>query len=329
MSPPAVPDLSAIDAAPGADDDALAPLARRIGWAHIRTRLALEAEYEQLVRQRPNHLFHFDAWYSAHGLIRLGLRTCGLLARAKRNARRLQLRHEQWALPGLPAAFDGYMLLHITDPHLDMAPDITEALVDAVRGLRYDACVLTGDYRARTFGGCTAVIDAMRKLRAQLAAPVYAVLGNHDSIRLVPAFEAMDMRVLMNETVVLERAGSRLYLAGIDDAHYYRLDQIAAVGADRPPAAVGILLSHRPEVSSRAAAAGFRLMLCGHTHGGQICLPGGIPVLTDADCPRRYAKGRWRYGDLHGYTSTGSGASIVDLRLNCPPEVTLHQLRAT
>lgn len=327
MSPPAVPDPSVTDLSTDADD-ALAPLARRIGWAHVRTRLALEAEYEQLVRQRPNHLFHFDAWYSAHGLIRLGLRSCGLLARAKRNARRLQLRREQWDLPGLPAAFDGYTLLHITDPHLDMAPDITDALLDAVRGLRYDACVLTGDYRARTFGSCAAVIDAMRALRAQLTTPVYAVLGNHDSIRLVPAFEAMDIRVLMNETVGVERDGSRLYLAGIDDAHYYRLEQIAAVSADIPPAAIGILLSHTPEVYRRAAAAGFRLMLCGHTHGGQICLPGGIPVLTDADCPRRYAKGRWRHRHLHGYTSTGSGSSIVDLRLNCPPEVTLHRLRA-
>jgi predicted MPP superfamily phosphohydrolase len=69
-------------------------------------------------------------------------------------------------------------------------------------------------------------------------------------------------------------------------------------------------------------------MLCGHTHGGQICLPGGIPVLTDCDAPRRMARGAWRHGRLAGYTSAGSGCSIVDARFHCPPEITLHTLRA-
>jgi hypothetical protein len=68
-------------------------------------------------------------------------------------------------------------------------------------------------------------------------------------------------------------------------------------------------------------------MLCGHTHGGQICLPGGVPMLTDSDAPRAYARGAWRYDRMLGYTSVGCGASIVDIRLNCLPEVTLHRLR--
>jgi len=67
-------------------------------------------------------------------------------------------------------------------------------------------------------------------------------------------------------------------------------------------------------------------MLCGHTHGGQICLPGGVPLLTDADCPRALARGAWKYHNLIGYTSVGAGSCIVDVRLNCPPEVTLHRL---
>jgi predicted MPP superfamily phosphohydrolase len=70
-------------------------------------------------------------------------------------------------------------------------------------------------------------------------------------------------------------------------------------------------------------------MLCGHTHGGQICLPGGIPILTDSDAPRAFACGAWRFHDMVGYTSVGCGSSIVDVRLNCLPEVTLHRLRCT
>jgi len=69
-------------------------------------------------------------------------------------------------------------------------------------------------------------------------------------------------------------------------------------------------------------------MLSGHTHGGQICLPGGIPVTLDAKCPRYVGKGAWQYADMLGYTSVGSGTSIVNVRYNCLPEVTLHKLVA-
>lgn len=76
----------------------------------------------------------------------------------------------------------------------------------------------------------------------------------------------------------------------------------------------------------RAVHAVFDLMLCGHTLGGQLCLPFGVPVLTCAASPRGFARGAWRCQALTGYTSTGSGTSLVDVRLNCPPEVTLHRL---
>ncbi|MBA1333200.1 metallophosphoesterase, partial [Candidatus Endoriftia persephone str. Guaymas] len=66
----------------------------------------------------------------------------------------------------------------------------------------------------------------------------------------------------------------------------------------------------------------------GHTHGGQICLPGGIPITLDAKCPRYMGSGPWDYNGMRGYTSVGTGSSIVNVRLNCPPEVTLHRLRA-
>jgi len=68
-------------------------------------------------------------------------------------------------------------------------------------------------------------------------------------------------------------------------------------------------------------------MLCGHTHGGQICLPGGYALTWDARCPRRLAAGAWSYGDMAGYTSVGSGSSVVNARLNCLPEITVHELR--
>jgi predicted MPP superfamily phosphohydrolase len=91
---------------------------------------------------------------------------------------------------------------------------------------------------------------------------------------------------------------------------------------------VSILLSHTPEIYRQAAHAQFSVMLCGHTHGGQICLPGGYPLTLDAKCPRYLGAGPWRYHNMVGYTSRGSGTSIVKARFNCLPEITLHRLRA-
>jgi predicted MPP superfamily phosphohydrolase len=133
--------------------------------------------------------------------------------------------------------------------------------------------------------------------------------------------------VLLNESVRIDRDREALYLAGIDDAHYFRTHSFYRAADHIPEGACAVLLSHTPEPYRHAAHSEFSLMLCGHTHGGQICLPGGLPILTDSDAPRRYARGPWRYRDLVGYTSVGCGSSIVDVRFNCLPEITLHRLR--
>jgi predicted MPP superfamily phosphohydrolase len=90
-----------------------------------------------------------------------------------------------------------------------------------------------------------------------------------------------------------------------------------------------ILLSHTPEIYRQAAHADFDLLLSGHTHGGQICLPGAIPVTLDSVLPRRMGSGLWKYHDMVGHTSVGVGSSIVPVRINCPPEITLHHLRCS
>ena len=93
-----------------------------------------------------------------------------------------------------------------------------------------------------------------------------------------------------------------------------------------PDGEFSILLSHTPEIYRQAAHADFDLLLSGHTHGGQICLPGAIPITLDSALPRRMGSGSWRYRRMVGYTSVGVGSCIVAVRINCPPEITLHQL---
>jgi predicted MPP superfamily phosphohydrolase len=208
-----------------------------------------------------------------------------------------------------------------------MSAAITHAIIERVRDVEYDLCVWTGDYRYRTYGDFDAVLQSMRNLRSNLTGPVYAVLGNHDSVKMVPEFEDADIRMLMNESVVIERDGARVHLAGIDDAHFFGVGNVEKALGAVPDGAVTILLSHTPEVYRLAGHAGIDLLLCGHTHGGQICLPGGIPVTLDARIPRHMGRGNWRFGAMQGYTSRGAGSSVVGVRLNCRPEITVHELR--
>jgi hypothetical protein len=314
--------------ASGLDPAVYQRLAARLGRVHLRQRLGLESEYESQVFHRGTHFFHLENLKSARALIRTVLRLVGLQRRGRRNALALQLIHNEVVLAGLPAAFAGYTILHLSDLHLDMSEAAVNALIERVTPLEYDLCVLTGDYRYLTFGPYAAALAALARLRPHLKDPIYAVLGNHDTICFVPGMEDLGVRVLLNESVRLERGAAAVYLAGIDDAHYFRVDNIHQAAQHVPHDAMSILLSHTPEPYRNAAHAGFRLMLAGHTHGGQICLPGGIPIITDADCPRAFARGAWRYHDMLGYTSVGAGCSIVEMRFNCRPEVTLHHLRA-
>jgi predicted MPP superfamily phosphohydrolase len=310
-----------------AEKTALTVLETRLGHLHVRQRLGLERDYEAHVFRRGTHFFHLENWYLAPAVIRTGLRAVGLFRRGQRNALAIEVRENEVSIANLPQAFDGYTILHISDPHLDINTVFTDALGQRIRTLQYDLCVLTGDYRAKTFGPVDPTLVQLRRLRPHINGPVYAILGNHDSIRMVPAMEDMGYQMLLNESARINHGGDAIYLAGIDDAHFYRLENFHRAAHDIPHGAVSVLLSHTPEVYRHAAHAAFDLTLCGHTHGGQICLPGGVPVLTDSDIPRSLVRGPWRYHEMAGYTSAGAGSCIVDVRLNCPPEVTLHRLR--
>jgi predicted MPP superfamily phosphohydrolase len=187
-------------------------------------------------------------------------------------------------------------------------------------------CVMTGDYRMLTSGPYDTAMDGMRLLRAAIAAPVNAVLGNHDFIEMSADLEEMGVRMLINESVAIERAGERIWIAGVDDAHFYEADDIDRAAQGVPKGACSILLSHSPEVYKHAAACGFALMLCGHTHGGQICLPGGAMILKNSRCPRRFCRGAWQHESMAGYTSRGTGTSGIPVRFNSPAEIVVHHL---
>jgi predicted MPP superfamily phosphohydrolase len=307
--------------------DTLKQLEQRLGRVHARQRLGMELGHEKHIFGQGINFFHPENWYSIHSVMRAILKSTGCYWRGHKNTQRIQIRHNQITLPDLPPLFDGFTILHISDLHVDMNPGPMRRLTELLPDLTYDICVLTGDYRGQTAGPFVAALEGLAQVRSYLKEPIYGLLGNHDTIRMVPDLEKMGIRMLLNECEMIVRGNQRIYLAGIDDAHYYRADNIEKAASQIPHDEFSILLSHTPEIYRQAAHADFKLLLSGHTHGGQVCLPGSIPITLDSVLPRRMGSGPWSYHTMAGYTSVGVGSSIVEVRFNCLPEITLHYLR--
>ena len=308
-------------------EDILAKLERRLGRLHARQRLGIETDHEAQIFGQGLTFVHLENWYSAHSIIRGALKLSGLYWRARRNAERVLVRRNDIGFKNLPSRFDGFTILHLSDMHVDMNEVAMQRVIELVGELSYDLCVLTGDYRGQTYGPFEAALDGVGRVRSHLKGPIYGVLGNHDTIKMVPGLEAIGIRILLNECEAIARGDQRIHLAGVDDAHFYRMDNIEKAAMQIPDGEFSILLSHTPEIFRQAAHANFNLMLSGHTHGGQICLPGSVPITLESSLPRRMGAGAWQYHDMTGYTSVGAGSSVVPVRLNCPPEITLHRLR--
>jgi len=245
------------------------------------------------------------------------------------------------ALRRLPGSFDGFTIAQLSDFHYELftSKPISRA-VAMVNRLAPDLIALTGDF-------VTAPLfekpDTMRKaawraavpcadILSKLAAPegVYAVLGNHDVLsdsgRITHILAERHIAVLRNRAVVLRRGEEKIWLVGIDDAYLGRPDLGTAL-RDVPANDTTILLAHEPDYADEASLLPVDLQLSGHSHGGQIWIPGlGAPWLPPM--ARKYPRGLYRVGDLTLYTNIGVGTIHLPIRLNCPPEITLIRLRA-
>ncbi|HRW50417.1 MAG: metallophosphoesterase [Caldilineaceae bacterium] len=303
-------------------------LVARVGETHLRQRLTIQVDHAGELLGRGRTLMHIENAEWLMIFIYYSLKVSGLYPWARRNCLDIQCVENDVFLPTLPRAFDGFTLLHLSDLHLDIDPELTGAIVRRLQDVSYDLCVVTGDFRASSSGSYNLALEYAAELVRHLKPPVYAILGNHDFIEFVPPLEAAGYTFLLNETVVLEREGARLYLSGVDDPHFYETDNLHSTRQAIPAGAPSILLAHSPEIYRHAAASGYDFMLSGHTHAGQICLPGRVHIQGNAKCPRYMIYGPWRHGGMQGYTSAGTGSCGVPARIFCPPEVTLHHLHS-
>lgn len=301
-------------------------LAARMGYGALRRRLKKQAGLWAKETHQGRGLFALEKILPVDLIIAWILKVSGLEPLGRSNFLKLEIVERETKVPGLPEPFCGFRILQLSDLHCDLYPPFVDRVIEAIGGLDYDLAVLTGDYHNKIADPPETSLALMRKLLGALRPPRLAILGNHDFIEKVAYLEEAGLRILLNESACFERGESKLWICGIDDPHFFEADDLVRALADIPPEDCKILLSHSPEPYREAERMGFSLMLCGHTHGGQFCLPGGIPILRNTRAPRRLLAGAWKQGRLLGYTSRGTGACGVAARFFSTGEITLHHL---
>jgi len=243
-------------------------------------------------------------------------------------ARRLHVTNPVVYVPGLPPEFAGLRLAFLADIH--RGPYMSERRVVRVVHLaneqHADIIALGGDYVHRDRKYIPSVWHALGGLHAPLG--VYAVLGNHDHWEGAEfssrAMAHAGITNLTNRHVRLERGGKTIVVAGLDDPWAGQPDLGAAlegVGADE----VAIVICHNPDYVQQAYDPRARLWLAGHTHGGQVCLPRGRPVVNISS--HGYVSGLYPYRGMQIYISRGVGTVTPPVRVNCPAELPVIELQ--
>ena len=233
-------------------------------------------------------------------------------------------------LPGLPDALDGLRIAHVSDLHLG-APGVNASAARRAVGLvqqaEPDLIAITGDLLSRP-RGLDVLYEVLDGLRAPLG--VFAVLGNHDlgegrdpfaSAGPVPDLAPVQVELLRDRTEVVEHAGARIAVTGLDPR---RADALPPWPSE--PAGLQLVLAHYPDAFDAAPAGAAGLVLAGHLHGGQICVPWPTGRLRLSQLGERYAEGVYQRGPLALHVSRGVGTTLVPLRLFARPEVAILRL---
>jgi hypothetical protein len=237
-------------------------------------------------------------------------------------------------LPQLPLAFDGLRAVILGDLHVCPsfpAESLTPALALA-KAAKPDLLLLVGDYICDREGDynadMTACVNALEPLARSARRGAFAVFGNHDfpAPPLDPPqelWESAGITPLLDTIASLRSEKAELEIAGLRSAISRPTDPKALLKSSKAPC---ILLWHEPDRASFAADAGASLMLSGHTHGGQLVLP-GVGPLRLPDEGKRYPAGLTYVERMPLYTTRGVGVLPPRMRLNCPPEVTVLTLK--
>jgi uncharacterized protein len=237
----------------------------------------------------------------------------------------LILERKQVRLPKLPNPFDGFRIVLLTDLHLHpfTTANLIRRTVEISNALKPDLVLLGGDFVCGFAEAALELAPILERLNAKHG--LFAVLGNYDHYRggdiVLDGLRRASIRVLINEGVRLTIGDGSIFLAGIDSVSAGQPDPSAAFSS-RKNEAVNLALVHEPDyIDQLSSLVQVDLQLSGHTHGGQVRIPGfGAIILPPFG--HTYVEGLYRVGSSQVYTSRGIGTVGVPFRFNCPPEVT-------
>ncbi len=238
----------------------------------------------------------------------------------------------------LPPAFDGFRIVQFSDIHLEQYTEqfFVEQVITRVNALAPDLLLITGDFVSRgpmAVEISYAAASRCAELLSHLTCPQrYGILGNHDAnvgSRIIrDHMENNGLPMLVNEYVRIERDGQHIILSGLDD--YSNGEPNLAVAVPEKPDAPVILMVHEPDyalnIANHRRGPLVDLVLSGHTHGGQIRVPGFRPLALPP-FGKFFPEGHFNLGRLQLYVNRGIGTVGVPFRLNCPPEITVATLR--
>ena len=240
----------------------------------------------------------------------------------------LSLEHVEIYLERLPPKLDGFKIVQLSDTHHSplTSLDHIKRAVKVANRLKPDIFLLTGDYVSHHREFIAPVAEVLGKLKAKHG--VHACLGNHDhwtdADLVTHLFRGEGINVLINEGFRLETKRGSFWLAGVDDYMAGKTDLTASLRGSFPDE-MKLLLAHNPVIFREAARAGVDLTLSGHTHGGQIRLRDTEKNII----PRRRKAGLHKRRDSQIYITRGIGTVVVPMRYQCPPEISLLELRAS
>jgi predicted MPP superfamily phosphohydrolase len=270
------------------------------------------------------------------GVVAGGLATAALADTLLVEPRNLVARRITVRLKRLPEAFDGFRIAQLSDIHFGPyigKPGVEQALRLA-ESFHPDLLALTGDFVSHPLGrpngrAGARFVEPFADVMAQCKnAPLVAVLGNHDHWN-DPDFIAdglceRGVKVLRNAAFPVQRGRDRIWIAGIDDAFVHAADLNLTLRGI-PASETTVLLAHEPDFADHASLFPVDLQLSGHSHGGQVRLP-GIGALILPPMAWKYPIGLNRVRDLQVYTNVGLGVINPPVRFLCPPEVTFMTL---
>jgi predicted MPP superfamily phosphohydrolase len=299
-------------------------IAAGIGTYWIIDRLRVLAQGERVVAGTRTHESEVIRLRKAHVPIAL-LRRLG----AHNDIYDIETTKHEVFIQGLPESFDGYRIAFLTDTHVAgfVRRDFYKTIVARTLQFEPDLLLFGGDF-VHWERHIPLMADVLfSELRAKDG--IYAVLGNHDywanGDGVIAALTSRGVKIIHNRSIYLQRGTGRIGLVGIDEIYRGRPD-IDAAFALLDPRTPRIGLSHHPDVVDLLEGRHLDLLLCGHTHGGQIRFPFFGSVVVPSRHEGRYASGFHRVGDVLLYVSRGIGA-IPPLRILCKPEIATFILR--